>query len=492
VEDDPEDAGLAQALLEADHFACEITRVETRAEFSVALQKGKFDLILADYTLPAFDGLSALHLARNARPDLPFIFVSGTLGEDVAIDALKVGATDYVLKTRLTRLVPAVRRSLREVQEKAERKKAEEALRRGEQVEKALRAQASLLDLTHDAIFLYDMNGVITFWNRGAEALYGWTADEARGKVASELFKTVFPIPLELKDGRWEGEFVRATKDGTQVVVASRWSLERDAAGRPVGILETNNNITERKQADQERERLRQLEADLAHTNRVSMLGELAASLAHEVAQPITAATADGTAFLRWLERDPPDLEKARRAASRMLEDVSRAADIIDRTRSLYRRRATQRELVDINDVIRQMVGLLHDAAERQSISLYTELELELPAAMADRVQLQQVLMNLILNGIEAMNGGSGELKVESQNTDDGLLLVLVTDSGIGLPAEQLERLFEPFYSTKPQGTGMGLSISRRIVESHGGRLSARPNADRGATFFFTLPAQAT
>ena len=222
LEDDPEDVGLIQALFEADQFACEITRVETKVEFSAALREDAFDLILVDYTLPAFDGFPALDIARKAGPDLPFIFVSGTLGEEVAIEALKVGATDYVLKTRLSRLAPAASRALREVQEKAQRKQAEDALRRGEEVQRILQAQADLLDLTHDAIFVYDMKGTITFWNRGAQLLYGWYADEAKGKIASELLKTAFPSPLELKEGLWEGEFLRTTR------MARRWSWQAD------------------------------------------------------------------------------------------------------------------------------------------------------------------------------------------------------------------------------------------------------------------------
>ncbi len=163
LEDDPGDAELIQDLLEADHLVCEVTRVQTRAEFLAALENADVDLILADYQLPSFDGLSALTLAQSARPDLPFIFVSGTLGEDVAIEALKIGATDYVLKTRLSRLVPSVRRALREAREKAERKRAEETLRE----------QANLLDLTHDAIFVRDIDGVITYWNRARRSCTG-------------------------------------------------------------------------------------------------------------------------------------------------------------------------------------------------------------------------------------------------------------------------------------------------------------------------------
>jgi PAS domain S-box-containing protein len=486
LEDDSSDAELIQELLEVDHLICEVTRAQTRAEFLAALENASIDLILADYKLPSFDGLSALRLALSARPDLPFIFVSGTIGEETAIEALKFGATDYVLKTQLSRLVPSVQRALREAQERAERRRAEETLRE----------QADLLNLTHDAIFVRDIDGLITYWNRGAEELYGWTAAQAKGKLARELLKTVSSIPRDrimaelLSSDRWEGELGRTKKDGTQVVVASRWSLQRDAQGTPVAALETDNDITERKRAEEEREKFRELEADLARISRVSMMGELAASLGHEITQPIAAAAMNARTCLRWLQREPPQIGEARQSLSRIVNDIDRAAGIIDRNRSLYRRGAPQRELVDLNEIIRQMVVLLHDAAHRHSISIRTDLDAALPMTTADRVQLQQVLMNLMLNGIEAMKDQSGELSVTSKRTADDQLSISVSDSGIGLPNGEPERIFEAFFTTKPQGTGMGLSISRRIVESHGGRLRATPNAGRGVTFQFTLPTR--
>jgi signal transduction histidine kinase len=194
---------------------------------------------------------------------------------------------------------------------------------------------------------------------------------------------------------------------------------------------------------------------------------------------------------VRWLKRDSLDVTEASEAASRTVKDATRAADIIDRVRSLYRRSAPQRELVDLNEIIQEMIGLLHDRANRYSIPIRAELTPSLPKVMADRVQLQQVLMNLMLNGIEAMKDMGGELTVTSKRTEDGQSLISVSDSGIGLPVEESERIFDAFFTTKPEGTGMGLSISRTIVESHGGRLWASANAERGATFHFSLPTAA-
>jgi signal transduction histidine kinase len=219
-------------------------------------------------------------------------------------------------------------------------------------------------------------------------------------------------------------------------------------------------------------------------------MGEFAASLAHEIKQPIAAAATNAKTGLRWLQREPSEIGEAREALSRIVKDVSRAADIIDRNRSLYRRGIPQREMVNLNELIREMTALLRDAANRHAISMRADLDESLPTIAADRVQMQQVLINLMLNGIEAMKDTSGELTVRSGKSDDGQILLSVSDLGVGLPAEKIDQVFDAFFTTKTQGTGMGLSISRRIIESHGGRMWACANTGRGATFQFTIPTE--
>jgi PAS domain S-box-containing protein len=252
-------------------------------------------------------------------------------------------------------------------------------------------------------------------------------------------------------------------------------------------------DVTERKRAEEERERLRQVQADLAHLSRVTTMGELTASLAHEIKQPISAAVTDAKTCLRWLCRDDPELAEARDAASRMVKDVTRAAEITSRISLLFKKGALQRELVDVNELIREMFVLLRSEANRYSISVRTELAEDLPKVMADRVQLQQVFMNLMLNGIDAMMGTTGgrELTIKSE-ISDGQLLISVSDTGVGLPPEQADQVFTAFFTTKDNGTGLGLPISRSIIESHGGRLWAAENCGQGATFQFTLPITVT
>jgi signal transduction histidine kinase len=239
-------------------------------------------------------------------------------------------------------------------------------------------------------------------------------------------------------------------------------------------------------------EKLRQAQSDLAHISRVTTMGELTASLAHEVNQPITAAITNANTCLRWLARDHPNVAEAREAASRSVKDANRAADIISHIRLLFKKGSPQQELVDVNEVIREMVVLLRNEANRFGIFIRTDCASNLPKIMADRVQLQQVFMNLMLNAIDAMKAvnTSRELTIKSEFADNDGVLISVSDTGTGLSPQQADQIFNAFFTTKDHGTGMGLSISRSIVESHGGRVWAENNSPQGARFRFTLPAK--
>jgi PAS domain S-box-containing protein len=1030
LEDNDHDAELVQELLEADHFVCDITRVQTRAEFVAGLEIPRIELILADYKLPSFDGLSALKLALDARADLPFIFVSGTLGEEVAIEALKIGALDYVLKTGLSRLVSSVRRALREAEERAERQRAEEKSRRIERelqvtidtipisvatffpdgsrdfvnqpwcdytgisyenaraatwpvtvhpddaeagetewhaclasgkvfqmdlrirradgeyrwnmarrvplrddegnivkwygiafdiedqkraesalresetrlseakqelqvmidmipakitvypadgttrlssnltwcdytglsmadkaaarswavvhpddvkateaewaaclakrkpfqaevrlrrrdgayrwhighrvplrdqsgdvtrwyavafdiedqkraedalrqseayltgaqrlshtgsfgwnisnrtitwsaesyrifeydpatmatiemvlnrvhpddaarvrqvieratinkeafdfehrllmpdgsvkhlnvvarpladetgelqfvgavmditarklAEEALRERAALLDLSHDSIFVRGMNDAISFWNRGAEQLYGWNREEAVGQSSHRLLQTIFPSPREeitsklLSTGRWEGELVHTKRDGTQVTVASRWSLRQDERGRPVGILETNNDITERKRADESlrkseqryrhlfhhmpiglwqinstklierfdrlraegvtelrpyidqhpdvlqefsdavkieevneqmvkilgardtseilgferfhhinpetflrglesrwrgetthqqevkiktmdgrvidvvmtatrpglvidpgitlmgilditervraQEMLQRVQTDFAHAARVSMLGELTASIAHEVNQPLAAIVTNGEVGLRLLNRSKPDPAELRDIVTCVVNDARRATDIIARVRTMATRQAPEQTLLSVDEVIREALLFLRHEVQSHGLAVTHHLDPAAPKVLGDRTQLQQVFVNLTVNAIQAMTQAETAhriLDIRTAPAGPDMLSCTIEDSGPGINPDNLDRLFDSFFTTKGSGMGLGLAISRSIIEAHGGYLRAdNESAYGGACFRFTLPVK--
>jgi C4-dicarboxylate-specific signal transduction histidine kinase len=235
---------------------------------------------------------------------------------------------------------------------------------------------------------------------------------------------------------------------------------------------------------------LREAQADLAHASRMTTMGELTASLAHEVNQPITAAVNGASTCVRWLTRDEPDLAEAREAAAGAIRNAKRAADIINRIRSILKKGESKRQLADVNELIREMLALLRSETNRYSVSVRTELDADLPRIMAEPVQVQQVVMNLIMNGVDAMKeiDQARELAIQSRLAEDRHLMISISDTGVGLPQQQKDKIFDPFFTTKPHGIGMGLRISRSIVESHGGRLWAADNSPHGATLSFTLP----
>jgi PAS domain S-box-containing protein len=380
------------------------------------------------------------------------------------------------------------------VRDITERKRAEESLRRSE----AYLAEAQ--KLAHTGSWACDI--VTREMRHSSEEhsrLYGF--DPERGIPSFEEFvqrihpedrtRVVETAERANSAGKdFEAHFQAVLPDGTTKYLHSVGHPVFNASGDLVEFVGTLIDVTERRRADEERERLRQTQADLAYLSRVTTMGELTASLAHEIRQPIAAAITNAKTCLRWLGRDEPDLAEGREAAARIVKDVTRAADIISRISLLFKKGALQRELVDVNELIREMIVLLRSEANRYSISIGTELAEHLPKVVADRVQLQQVFMNLMLNGIDAMKGTTdgGELTIKSEACD-AQLLISVCDTGVGLPPEQADQIFRAFFTTKDNGTGMGLPISRSIIESYGGRLWAASAPGRGATFHFTLPA---
>src|SRR6266403_1639129 len=377
-------------------------------------------------------------------------------------------------------------------------KQAEEALRRSESyladAQRLTRTgswawnvatrQSVYWSLENYRLFGFDPEGGIP----SDEAFYQRVHPEDRDRVRREVF-------LERPDegSHFDVDFRIVLPGGALKYVCSTGHPVRNISGDLLEYVGTSIDVTERKRADEERERLRQVQADLAHLSRVTTMGELTASLAHESRQPISAALTNAKTCLLWLGRDEPNVARACETASRLVKDVTRAADIIGRISSLFKKGALQRELVDVNEVVRDMIVLLRSEATRYSISVRTKLAADLPEVVGDRVQLQQVLMNLMINGIDAMRDVDGprELVVKSERGEDQQALVSVSDTGVGLPQQQADQIFNAFFTTKSHGTGMGLRISRSIVESHGGRLWAAENSPRGASFYITLPTKA-
>ncbi len=338
--------------------------------------------------------------------------------------------------------------------------------------------------------FVADSKGNRTFFNRGWLEYTGLSSEQASG---SGWEKAIHPDDLKRVTERWRASQttgqpldyearIRCGSDGVYRWFQTRARPLRDNRGKIVKWCAVANDIEDRKRSEQ-------LQADLTHASRVSTMGEMVASISHDLAQPIQITTAHAKASLRWLQRDPPDLTEVRKGTERIMEAGTLASEIIDRLRSLYKKSSPKRELVAINEVIGEMVPLLRGEANEYAVSIRTDLAADLPKIMADRVQLQQVLMNLILNGIEAMKDTGGVLTMKSQLGEDGQIQISIHDTGDGLPLGKADQIFDAFFTTKPHGSGMGLSISKSIVEAHGGRIWATVNEGRGATLHFTLPA---
>ena len=360
----------------------------------------------------------------------------------------------------------------------------------------ALREHASLLDLTHDAIFVRNRDDVITYWNRAATELYGWRPEQAIGAKAAELLHTEFPAPFDdimselMRSGRWEGELVHTARDGRRLVVASRWALQRDGRGRAAAVLETNNDITERRQVE---DGLVRAQGELAHVARVATLGELTASIAHEVNQPLAAVVTNGEACLRWLGRAVPDIGQARSSVEHMIRNGQRASEVVRRLRALSRKSDPAYAPLSLVDVVNDVALLIGRELQVHRTTLSVNTTDSLPLVRGDRVQLQQVVMNLLMNGIQAMDGVGDRprrLGVEVGRSDEEpkAVVLTVSDAGPGIDPANLARLFDAFFTTRRDGMGMGLSICRSIVEAHGGRISAANRDGGGASFHVSLP----
>ena len=376
-----------------------------------------------------------------------------------------------------------------------ERKQAEEKLRQSE----AYLAEAQRM--TRSGSWAWNVRTGAVFWSQETFRIYECDPEKTI-PCWSFILERVHPEDRSGVEQRAkrestrkdmlnsEGDFRIVFPDGRIKHLHSIAHPVMNEAGEIIEVVGTTMDITERKLTE---EALRQARADLAHVSRVTTMGELTASLAHEVNQPIGAAVTNANTCIRWLARDTPNVEEARAAAMRSAKDGMRAAEIVSRIRLLFKKGTPQREFVDINEVVREMIVLLRGEATRHNISVRTELAAELPPVLGDRVQLQQVLMNLMLNGMDAMKDmdGTRELAIKSQQAENEQVVVTVSDTGVGLPAQQGDQIFKAFFTTKSHGTGMGLSISRSIVESHGGRLWAADNSPRGASFHFALPTKA-
>jgi PAS domain S-box-containing protein len=618
IEDSEDDAFLIERELRRSGYNLDCDRVETQAAMQAVLDKQPLDLVIADYTLPAFSAPEALEILQRQQKDLPFIIVSGTIGEDTAVAAMKAGAHDYIIKGNLARLVPAVERELREAEERKKRNQAEQALRESEerfrqlaenitesvfwmsepktdrllyvspayeriwgrsceslygnfrewievihpedrqriqsvffkqalsgnydeeyrivrpdgslrwirdrgfpiandsgepyrvvgiaddisdrkQAEQKIHEQAALLDVATDAILVCDLEHLILFWNKGAERLYRWQAEEVLGKNAIDLLYQpgetlpqfeVIQTTLE-REGQWRGEFQHVAKDGNIVIVESRWTLVRDEAGLPKSILTVSTDITAKKQ----------LESQFLRAQRLESLGTLASGIAHDfnnILTPIMAAA-------QLLPLKFSNLDEQSQQLLKLVEDsAKRGANLVKQILAFARGVEGKRVPLQVRHLLSEVVQVARQTFPK-AIELYTDIPTtDLWTVSADATQLHQVLMNLCVNARDAMpDGGIFKLAAENILVDEAYtrmnleasigpyVTITISDTGIGIPPELLERIFDPFFTTKEpgKGTGLGLSTVLGIVKNHGGFVNVYSEIGQGSQFKVYLPA---
>jgi len=608
LEDSEPDAELIAIKLADEYPECRIQHAASRQQYENALESGNFDLILSDYTLQGYDGLSALQLARTRCPDKPFIFLSGTIGEERAIEALKSGATDYVIKDRQSRLVPAMRQAVARAEEEQRLRQTEEALQQNRErfrqiaenvadliamvdlsgrsvycnpaywatvgrtpdaggrdlfadvhrddqpavretfaetirsgigrrteyrllrsdnsvryveaqnsvvrnsggettqvlvvardvtdrraADEHIRQQADLLNRAQDAILMRDMEDRITYWNQSAVRIYGWSAEQAHGREATALWNED-PAQVEVARhatlfyGEWTGEMRQRSRSGTDLIMQSRWSLVQGKDGSAAGFLVINTDIAEKKR----------LEAQFLRVQRTESIGLLAGGIAHDINNtlvPIMAAT-------DMLDSLVADAD-GKQYVSAIRTSAQHGAALVRQLLAFARGAVGQHTDLKLQPLLQDFVGFV-----AQTFPRGVELTLESPqqpwTVRGDATQLKQVLINLCLNARDAMpNGGRIAIRLENQILDEETaknlrevkpgahVILLVTDSGTGMPPAVLDKIFDPFFTTKElgKGTGLGLAAVRGIVKGHNGTIAVESTQGKGTTFRIYLPA---
>ena len=478
LEDSFRDAEMIQDRLSLEPGNFEIVHVASGIRFAEALQQPGYDVILCDFNLPDFDGLSALKMAREKCPEVPVIIVSGAIDSEEAVGCLKAGATDYLLKQRLERLPSAVQRALEEAR-----------------TQKQNRQQARLIDQATDAIMVWELDTCVTFWNPAAERLYGFAAEEVLGQpglaaISRDAAEKCSAILDQVRrTGVWHGEMRQMTKDGRALIVLSRLTLLTDVQGRPTGILAVNHDITEAKA----------LEQRLLRSQRQEALGTLAGGIAHDLNNALAPILLGVDLLKMQYPRGPGILDLFE-------SSVKRAAAMIRQLLTFAKGTEGERSPVQISYLLREMEGLIGSTFPK-NIRVRVACEDDLPHVVGDATQMHQVLLNLCVNARDAMPDG-GILTIEAKQVEvgttasyqsadarTGLYVALtVRDTGTGISPEIRDRIFDPFFSTKApgKGTGLGLPTVLGIIKGHEGFLEISSQLGHGTAFIAYLPAEST
>jgi two-component system sensor histidine kinase DctS len=526
VEDNPADARLVEiALAEVDGKSFEIQHVDRLSQALGLVGAGAFDAVLLDLSLPDSHGLDTVAQLKIADPKVPIIVLSGLLDEDVAIQAVKTGAQDYLVKGQENGYL--IGRAIRYA---IERKRSEEALRKARdelerrveartaelvEVNQRLRAEIAeheqseaarqrseerfrmLIDTIPYGVQENDPSGLITFSNPSYQRSLGYSADELRGKAIWEMLESETEKPslreylaYLVEEQPQPTPYItrNRTRDGRVIDVQVDWNYKRDKQGRVVGFVSVITDITERKKIEeQERQHLLQL----AHVSRLSTLGQMATEIAHEINQPLTVIASYGDTCLRMLNADSWEREDVLEALRQINSQAERAGEVIRHVRNFVRQNESHRSTVDINELVLEIVQLVEVEARWHDVDIQLQLADIAASVLANRILIQQVLMNFVRNAIDAMaepHDGLRQLTIQTTMGSGNVIEVAVHDTGPGLPPESADQVFNPFYTTKADGMGMGLPISDSIIKAHEGRAWVTDNDDGGCSFAFSLP----
>ena len=501
LEDNAMDAELVAVTLAAEGVACEFVHAASREEFVSAIDGGSYDLILSDYALPGFDGVAAQVIAQERLPDVPFLFVSGTMGEEVAIDCLKRGATDYVLKHRLPRLVPAVRRALQEVQDRRERTRAENEVRRlNAALEIALGQATSFLDSIienlPDMVYVKDARQLrFVRFNRACEELFGMDRAHLIGRTAGELFPPAVATAYEesdrvaLQERRivdLPEEIVPTRQLGPRVLHTRKMPIF-GPSGEPRHVLCISRDVTEHRTAE-ENARISKLEAERANRAKSDFLSRMS----HDLRTPLNAVLG----FAQLLELEELPIEQAD-SVRQILTGGQHLLELINEVLDIARIESGQLSLspepVDVPDIVRHVVQLIRPLAAARGIVVSVAGGADPPVfARADRQRLTQILLNFLGNAVK-YNRLGGSVSVQAAVMGESTVRISVADTGPGIPSEKLALLFTPFErlgaeQSAVEGTGLGLAVAKGLAEAMGGSVGVFAEVDCGSTFWVELP----
>ena len=481
VEDDEDDFLITRALLSrAESIECNLEWASSYDEGLNAILSGEYDACLVDYRLGKHTGLDLLKAINDRGNHTPIILLTGQGDLEIDLTAMAAGAADYLSKEEID--APLLERSIRYAVERA-------------QADQRIREQAALLDKARDAIIAYDMDGSVVYWNKSAERLTGWTADEMIGEQARNyLYTDAQREKLDQcfatieEEGEWTGELKQQTKDGDDLVVESRWTLVRDNNGEPSSVLVINTDITERKQ----------LEMQFLRSQRMESIGRLVGGIAHDLGNLLVPILLG----VKVLQQRFDDDDQVERTLSMIQKSAERGSDMVEQVLAFARGVEGERAVLNPGSIIEEVEKIIQETFP-DDITVRTTVADDLDAIMGDATQIQQVLMNLSVNARDAMPDG-GTLTVNAENitlsasdarrnidADPGpYVRITVSDTGTGIPDDAIDKIFEPFFSTKPEGegTGLGLSTAYSIVKSHNGFIDVRSEADEGTTFRIFLP----